>query len=187
MQLRRIIRYRRLLQDKGMTLRKSNLSSVRRRLPFLLSFLVAIYVSSVSCDGFQARISTSKQALLGTNDRQVKSSPLFGSSTDDNQLEITQEEETSVDELDWKKIGEQTKSFWEMASPYYEESIAGRWLFAGMIGLTLLNSGVSVAFSYLGKDFWNALSSKNTVEFYTVLSKYVGALLLGGTYDCAGP
>lgn len=84
-------------------------------------------------------------------------------------------------QLDWKTIGAQTKEFWEMAFPYYDESISGRWLFAGMIGLTLLNSGVSVAFSYLGKDFWNALSSKDTVEFYNVLSKYVGALLVGGT------
>jgi putative ATP-binding cassette transporter len=50
---------------------------------------------------------------------------------------------------------------------------------AGMIGMTLLNSGVSVAFSYLGKDFWNALIAKNDVNFYNVLYKYVGALLLG--------
>jgi putative ATP-binding cassette transporter len=48
-----------------------------------------------------------------------------------------------------------------------------------MIGMTLLNSGVSVAFSYLGKDFWNALIAKNDVDFYNVLYKYVGALLLG--------
>lgn len=94
--------------------------------------------------------------------------------------EVTKEEEDlSMDQLDWKKIYSQTKQFWEMSFPYYEESNAGRWLFAGMIGLTLLNSGVSVAFSYLGKDFWNALSAKNTVEFYNVLSKYVGALLIG--------
>ena len=82
-------------------------------------------------------------------------------------------------QLDWKKIGEQVSVFWEMASPYFQESNAGRWLFAGMIGLTLMNSGVSVVFSYLGKDFWNALSAKNTVEFYSVLTKYVGALLVG--------
>lgn len=82
-------------------------------------------------------------------------------------------------QLDWKKIGDQTKLFWEMAFPYFQESNAGRWLFAGMIGLTVLNSGVSVAFSYLGKDFWNALSAKNSVEFYSVLTKYVLALLAG--------
>jgi vitamin B12/bleomycin/antimicrobial peptide transport system ATP-binding/permease protein len=82
-------------------------------------------------------------------------------------------------ELNWNKIGQQSKEFWDMAYPYFEESKSGRWLFAGMVGLTLLNSGVSVVFSYLGKDFWNALSAKNTVEFYAVLTKYVGALLLG--------
>jgi ABC-type uncharacterized transport system fused permease/ATPase subunit len=87
--------------------------------------------------------------------------------------------DSSQQQLDWKKIGYQAKIFWELAVPYFQESIAGRWLFAIMIGLTLLNSGVSVVFSYLGKDFWNALSAKNTVEFYAVLSKYVGALLVG--------
>lgn len=66
-----------------------------------------------------------------------------------------------------------------MAYPYFEESKTGRWLFAGMIGVTLVNSGVSVGFSYIGKDFWNALSSKNTVEFYNVLGKYLAALLVG--------
>jgi putative ATP-binding cassette transporter len=38
---------------------------------------------------------------------------------------------------------------------------------------------VSVAFSYLGKDFWSALIAKNDVDVYNVLYKYVGALLLG--------
>ena len=66
-----------------------------------------------------------------------------------------------------------------MAFQYFEESNSARWLFAGMIGLTLLNSGVSVAFSYLGKDFWNALSAKDAEQLYFVLSKYVGALLVG--------
>jgi len=91
----------------------------------------------------------------------------------------TTDQDGKSGELNWAKISQQSKEFWEMAFPYFEESITGRWLFAGMIGLTLLNSGVSVVFSYLGKDFYNALSSKNTVEFYSVLTKYVGALLLG--------
>ena len=59
-----------------------------------------------------------------------------------------------------KNLQQTASVFLEMALPYYKESKAGRWLFAGMIGMTLLNSGVSVAFSYVGKDFWNALSSK---------------------------
>ena len=71
------------------------------------------------------------------------------------------------------------KAFREMALPYYQESKSGRWLFAGMIGMTLLNSGVSVAFSYVGKDFWNALSSKDAEQFYPMLAKYAAALVVG--------
>lgn len=81
--------------------------------------------------------------------------------------------------LEWTKIVKQSKLFWEMAYPYYKESQAGRWLFAGMIGMTIVNSGVSVAFSYLGKDFWNALNAKDAEQFYFMLTKYGAALIVG--------
>lgn len=80
---------------------------------------------------------------------------------------------------DWEYIGKQAALFRQMAWPYYEESKQGRWLLAGLLGLTLLNSRVSVLFSYLGKDFWNALSAKDTTDFYFVLQKYLGALVVG--------
>lgn len=114
-------------------------------------------------------------ALLTKTDWNTRSA-LF-SSKDETDSKDTQK--IDQQQLDWKKIGKQSKLFWNMAKPYFEECKAGRWLFAGMIGLTLLNSAVSVGFSYIGKDFWNALSSKNTVEFYNVLGKYLGALLVG--------
>eukprot|EP00531_Pseudo-nitzschia_arenysensis_P009426 CAMPEP_0116132834 /NCGR_PEP_ID=MMETSP0329-20121206/9770_1 /TAXON_ID=697910 /ORGANISM="Pseudo-nitzschia arenysensis, Strain B593" /LENGTH=762 /DNA_ID=CAMNT_0003627397 /DNA_START=129 /DNA_END=2417 /DNA_ORIENTATION=+ len=103
-------------------------------------------------------------------------SALFSSKDEADSKETQQAQQQ---QLDWNQIARQSKLFWNMAYPYFEECKAGRWLFAGMIGLTLLNSAVSVGFSYIGKDFWNALSSKNTVEFYNVLGKYLGALLVG--------
>jgi ABC-type uncharacterized transport system fused permease/ATPase subunit len=81
--------------------------------------------------------------------------------------------------LDWKAIRQQAVLFQQMALPYYQESKTGRWLLVALLCLTLVNSGVSVIFSYLGKDFWNALSDKNVEEFYHVLSRYCAALLLG--------
>ena len=81
--------------------------------------------------------------------------------------------------FDWNVIGKQLGLFKEMALPYYKESTEARWLLAGMLGLTLLNSGVSVLFSYLGKDFWNALSAKDVAEFTNILQKYLAALLVG--------
>lgn len=78
-----------------------------------------------------------------------------------------------------KKASELFSTFWSMAYPYYKESQSGRRLFYGMIVLLLMNSGVSVAFSYISKDFWNALSSKDTVEFYNMMRKFGAALVVG--------
>jgi len=83
---------------------------------------------------------------------------------------------SKINVQDVKKL---TKFFWEMAWPYFEVSKSGRLLFGGVIGFTLLNSGISVAFSYLGRDFWTALSSKNVDEFNLILMKYLAALLAG--------
>ena len=70
-------------------------------------------------------------------------------------------------------------SFWSMAFPYYQESQPGRRLFIGMILLTLVNSGVSVAFSYISRDFYNALNSKDSQAFYSMMLKYGAALVVG--------
>jgi ABC-type uncharacterized transport system fused permease/ATPase subunit len=85
----------------------------------------------------------------------------------------------SEKKIEWDLIVNQAKTLWEMASPYYKESKSGRWLFAGMVGITLVNSAVSVGFSYLGKDFWNALSAKDAEVFYANLIKYGAALVIG--------
>ena len=155
-----------------------------------LSRLVVICVTIGNSNAFNSRNPfPSKISLASIGSRggssftkKTTTTTLFDSNTNDGDNDDSASK-TGItkpgQKLDWEKIGEQSKVFWQMAFPYFEESKAGRWLFAGMIGLTLCNSGVSVAFSYLGKDFWNALSSKNTVEFYNVLTKYVGALLVG--------
>jgi putative ATP-binding cassette transporter len=83
------------------------------------------------------------------------------------------------EKFDWNTAGKQFKLFLEMAGPYYKESVEARYLLAGVLALTLMNSGISVLFSYLGKDFWNALSTKDVEGFTQILQKYVGALLVG--------
>jgi|AntRauTorckE5430_2_1112549.scaffolds.fasta_scaffold10852_3 hypothetical protein len=113
------------------------------------------------------------------NNKRMFTSSLRGSDTDaDSGVDsINSSEETGTEtETD---LAQKFSAFAEMALPYYKESSAGRWLFAGMIAMTLLNSGVSVAFSYLGKDFWNALSNKDIDQFYFMLQKYAAALLVG--------
>jgi putative ATP-binding cassette transporter len=156
------------------------------------AFVAALLVVCLSLDdnrfanafAFSSPRTIQGSTCLQTNTAAIKShwntqNSLFSSKDDTNIEEKTEAQKQQEQQLDWKKISKQSKLFWNMAYPYFEECKAGRWLFAGMIGVTLLNSGVSVGFSYIGKDFWNALSSKNQVEFYNVLGKYLGALLVG--------
>ena len=49
----------------------------------------------------------------------------------------------------------------------------------GVVVLSLMTTGVSVVFSFLGRDFFNALSSKNEVEFYQQLVKYLCGFAVG--------
>lgn len=60
-----------------------------------------------------------------------------------------------------------------------QEEKAAKWLFGGVILLTLASSGVSVGFSYIGRNFWTALSSKNEAEFYSTMKQFFAALAVG--------
>lgn len=101
------------------------------------------------------------------------------SSNDYNKSDLPSNNDEKSMKLDWKTIQQQMVLFRQMAWPYYQESIAGRWLLGGVLVLTLMNSGVAVMFSYLSKDFWNALNDKDAQEFYVVLRNYLIALALG--------
>eukprot|EP00291_Cryptomonas_curvata_P030029 CAMPEP_0172214040 /NCGR_PEP_ID=MMETSP1050-20130122/37939_1 /TAXON_ID=233186 /ORGANISM="Cryptomonas curvata, Strain CCAP979/52" /LENGTH=292 /DNA_ID=CAMNT_0012894963 /DNA_START=280 /DNA_END=1154 /DNA_ORIENTATION=+ len=66
-----------------------------------------------------------------------------------------------------------------MALPYFKEERSARLLLGVVIAFTLANSAVSVGFSYLGRDFWTALSQKDSEHYFTLLGKYALALLGG--------
>lgn len=70
----------------------------------------------------------------------------------------------------------------KLALPYWTESedaSAARWRLAGVLGLTLGTTGVSVLFNYLGRDFFNALSAKDEAKFTEMLIKWLIALAMG--------
>jgi len=60
-----------------------------------------------------------------------------------------------------------------------QEENTAKVLLAIVVALTLAQSGVSVWFSYVGRGFWTALSAKNEAEFYEVLQRFLGALVVG--------
>jgi putative ATP-binding cassette transporter len=117
--------------------------------------------------------------LQGITRHARSNTKLYVSDSDGSDQHVPDDDEKPKPPFEWDKIVKQSQLFYEMAFPYYKESKDGRWLFAGMIGMTIVNSAVSVAFSYLGKDFWNALNAKDPDQFYFMLSKFGVALVVG--------
>ena len=70
----------------------------------------------------------------------------------------------------------------QLALPYWKDGPQvkkARMQLAGVVALTLGTTGVSVLFSYLGRDFFNALSAKDQAKFSEMLVKWLIALCLG--------
>eukprot|EP00291_Cryptomonas_curvata_P005465 CAMPEP_0172190328 /NCGR_PEP_ID=MMETSP1050-20130122/23053_1 /TAXON_ID=233186 /ORGANISM="Cryptomonas curvata, Strain CCAP979/52" /LENGTH=286 /DNA_ID=CAMNT_0012865191 /DNA_START=280 /DNA_END=1137 /DNA_ORIENTATION=- len=70
-----------------------------------------------------------------------------------------------------------------MALPYFKEERSARLLLGVVIAFTLANSAVSVGFSYLGRDFWTALSQKDSEHYFTLLGKYALLSLAGSPFQ----
>ena len=69
-----------------------------------------------------------------------------------------------------------------LALPYFMEGPQvkeARIKLATVVALTLATTGVSVLFSFLGRDFFNALSAKDQAKFSEMLLKWLIALVLG--------
>ena len=67
--------------------------------------------------------------------------------------------------------------FFEIASPFWSKETnpdarAAQVKLAGIIALSLLGTGVSVYFSFLGRDFFNYLTEKNVDAFWSQLRLY---------------
>ncbi|KAG2501210.1 hypothetical protein HYH03_001023 [Edaphochlamys debaryana] len=68
---------------------------------------------------------------------------------------------------------------WKLGLPFWQEDTSARWKLAGVVGLTLATTGVSVVFNFLGRDFFTALSEKNEEQFKIQLAMYLGAFVFG--------
>ena len=65
-----------------------------------------------------------------------------------------------------------------MAMPYFREDRNGRCLFGTLFVITLVNNALNVYFSYMIRDFYNALTEKHVAEFYHVFLRFVGSLII---------
>ncbi|KAI0562078.1 ABC transporter type 1 [Gracilaria domingensis] len=77
--------------------------------------------------------------------------------------ETTNETET---ERKRREVGRLLSLFSRLALPYWRAEKQARRDLAGVVALTFLQSGVSVLFSYVSRDFWTALNTKDIELFY---------------------
>ena len=73
---------------------------------------------------------------------------------------------------------QQLRPFLEIAVPFFKEDPKARTSLLSVGALTLLNSGVSVAFSYISRDFYNALNVRDEAQFYEKIELFFAALLV---------
>ena len=62
-------------------------------------------------------------------------------------------------------VRERLRLFWRLAVPYFENAEGAKLNFGLMLLLVLINSGISVIFSFVGRDFYSALSAKDQALF----------------------
>ena len=67
----------------------------------------------------------------------------------------------------------QLKPFLDIAVPFFKEDDTARNNLIGVGALTLLNS-ISVAFSYISRDFYNALNMRDENLFYEKIELFSG-------------
>lgn len=68
--------------------------------------------------------------------------------------------------------------FLKIAKPFFQEDKVARDSLIGVVALTLLNSGVSVAFSYISRDFYSALNARDEAVFYEKIELFFVALVI---------
>lgn len=68
--------------------------------------------------------------------------------------------------------------FGRLALPYWQAVPSARRDLVALIALALLQSGVSVLFSYLSRDFWTALNTKDVELFYHQAQMFCVALVI---------
>ena len=115
----------------------------------------------------------SKYNFYSTNNADLQTPPNINLNEAKDEEDLTMEQDP-----DLKLALSQLKPFLEIAGPFFKEDKVARNSLIGVVALTLLNSGISVAFSYISRDFYNALNGRNEELFYQKIQLFFGALII---------
>jgi len=72
----------------------------------------------------------------------------------------------------------QLKPFFKIAVPFFKEDKPARDSLIAVLALTLLNNGISVAFSYISRDFYTALNNRDEHLFFEKIQLFFAVLVL---------
>jgi vitamin B12/bleomycin/antimicrobial peptide transport system ATP-binding/permease protein len=72
----------------------------------------------------------------------------------------------------------QLQPFLKIAVPYFQNDTTARNSLITLSALTLFKSGISVAFSYISRDFYNALNARDEPLFYEKIELFFAALVI---------
>lgn len=72
----------------------------------------------------------------------------------------------------------QLTPFLDIAIPFFREDRAAFCSLIGIIFLTLTKAALLIFFSYVRRDMFSALNHKNSVEFYEMIVKFFGVLVV---------
>ena len=76
-----------------------------------------------------------------------------------------------------RRVGQQVGFCWNIAKPYWNECVSARFQIGLLLLLTVLNSGLLVAYSYVSKDFWNAIPKRDVAEFRRELVRLLAVIV----------
>ena len=72
----------------------------------------------------------------------------------------------------------QLRPFLDIAIPFFRDDRAASCSLIGIIALTLTKAALLIFFSYVRRDMFSALNHKNSVEFYEMIVKFFGVLVI---------
>ena len=83
----------------------------------------------------------------------------------------------------WSHVREQISCLFRMGLPYFIESRQAKVLVFKLIFFLLLDNGIDILYSYVNRDFWNALSEQDVEKFNTALLYYLLILFVIAPID----
>jgi vitamin B12/bleomycin/antimicrobial peptide transport system ATP-binding/permease protein len=85
--------------------------------------------------------------------------------------------------FNWRQIRRQLWMLRRLVGPYFVESSKARCMLLSILGLTVVNSGMSITLSYAARYFWNALAARDIESFTSVFALYVFLMVIISPID----